>query len=158
MFFVSICCRSIPKVPNATILCRALTAVIRQWESTSIPTSATCTLSAPARAGWDEHIDECSESSNTLHMYKFIYIKYISTNSFPGIPTHLCRGHPFQCGHRGMHVWGRTIVLHSFYLLLIIGGGGLQGAKREASYRIKRKEQWNKSLNCSPLFTVGQPW
>ena len=99
----------------------------------------------------DEHIDECSESSNTLHIYL-----YVSTNSFPGIPTHLCRGHPFQCGHRGMHVWGTTILLHSFYLL-IIGGGGLQGAKREASYRIKRKEQWNKNLIVPPCSLLGNP-
>ena len=37
----------------------------------------------------DEHIDECSESSNTQHIYKFIYIKYISTNSFQAF-RHTC--------------------------------------------------------------------
>ena len=38
-------------IPNTLILCRTLTAVENRWVSMSILTSATCTMSAQARAG-----------------------------------------------------------------------------------------------------------
>ena len=153
MFFVSICCRSIPKVPNATILCRALTAVGRQWACTSIPTSATCTLSAPARAGWDEHIDESSESSNTQQ-----YINLSISNIYLLIPfqafRHTCAEGTLFSVATGECMFEVQQYFFILCILLIIGGGGLQGAKREAC-RVKRKQRWNKNLIVPPLFTIG---